>query len=99
MLKTCFAHGTSFKLEDLGSKGKLRILETIYQHGPINISAVGRRCGMNYSSVDNHVKGLVEIGLIEERTYGNMGIRMLRPGYEQVNIQLKRGMKVKIESR
>jgi len=88
----------SFRLEDLGSRGRLRILEAIYQHGPINISAVGRRCGMNYANVDNHMKGLVEMGLVEERRYGNMGIRILRPGHEQVNIQLKRGMKTKIEA-
>lgn len=89
---------TSIKLEDLGSKGRLRILEAIYQHGPINISALGRRCGMNYGNVDHHVKILIEKGLIEEKRYGRMGIRILRPGHEQIHILLKRGMKVKIEA-
>ena len=88
----------SFKLEDLGSKGRLRILEAIYQHGPINISALGRRCGMNYGNVDHHVEILIEKGLVEEERYGRTGIRILRPGHEQVNIQIKRGMKIKIEA-
>jgi DNA-binding transcriptional ArsR family regulator len=87
----------SFKLEDLGSKGRLRILEAIYQHGPINISALGRRCGMNHGNIDHHVKGLVEMGLVEEKRYGNMGIRMLRPGAQRVSIQLKKGAGLKIE--
>jgi len=87
----------SFKLEDLGSKGRLRILEAIYQHGPINISAVGRRCGMNYANVDHHVKGLIEMGLAEEKRYGNMGIRMLHPGAQSVSILLKKGMGLKID--
>lgn len=88
---------TQFKLEDLGSKGRLRILEAIYQHGPINVSALGRRTGMNHGNVDHHIKGLIEMGLVEEKRYGSTGIRMLRPGAKRVTILLKRGMGLKIE--
>jgi len=86
----------SFKLEDLGSKGRLRILETIYQHGPINISAVGRRCEMNYENVDHHVKGLIEKGLVKQKRYDG-GIQMLQPGAQCVSIMLKKGIGLKIK--
>ena len=43
------------------------------------------------------MKGLVEMGLIEEKRYGNMGIRMLRPGAQRVSILLKKGARLKIE--
>ena len=52
---------------------------------------------MNYGNVDHHVKGLVKMGLVEEKRYGNMGIRMLRPGAQRVSILLKKGAGLKIE--
>jgi len=52
---------------------------------------------MNYGNVDHHVKGLVEMGLVEEKRYGSMGIRMLSPVAQRVSIQLKKGAGLKIE--
>ena len=62
-------------LEDLGSIGILRTLSTITQYGPINISHLSRKTGMNYTRVDRHVKKLTQKGLVEEKRYGN--IRMI----------------------
>ena len=85
------------KLEDLGSKGLLRILGCIYQHGPLNMSTLSRKTGMNHSNVDTHLKKLVEFGFVEDRRNGKMGMRMIRPTVQAVIIQLKRGMKFAIE--
>ena len=53
-----------------------------------------RKTGMNHSNVDVHLKKLTELGLVEERRYGS--IRMIRPGFQQLQIQLKRGLRTKI---
>ena len=85
---------SSLKLEDLGSKGLLRILETITQHGPLNITHLARKVGMNSGNVDMHLKKLVEHGLVTERRYGK--IRMIRPGFTELCIQFQRGKKTRI---
>lgn len=90
---------TTLKLEDFGSKGLLRILGTVYQHGPLNIGTLSRRTGMNHSNVDTHLKKLVEFGLVEERRYERTGMRMIAPSVQAVIIQLSRGNKVAIETR
>ena len=52
---------------------------------------------MNYGNVDHHLEILIEKGLVSEKRYDG-GIRMLRPGHEVVNIQIKRGMRIRIEA-
>ena len=85
---------SSFRLEELGSKGLLRILETVTQHGPLNITHLSRKVGMNSGNVDMHLKKLVEHGLVTERRYGK--IRMIGPGFEELSIQLRRGKRTRI---
>ncbi len=72
---------SSFKLEVFGSKGLLKILETLIQHGPLNITHLSWKVGMNSGNVDMHLKKLVKYGLVTERRYGK--IRMIRPGFTE----------------
>jgi len=81
-------------IEDLGSIGILRTLTTITQHGPINISHISRKTGLNYTSVDNHVKKLTQKGLVTEQRYG--AIRMIKPTFDTLTVTFKKGMNVKI---
>ena len=81
-------------IEDLGSIGILRTLTAITHHGPINISHLSRKTGLNYTSVDRHVTTLTHKGLVTERRYG--AIRMIRPTFETLTVTFKKGMNVKI---
>ena len=81
-------------LEDLGSVGILRVLNTVASHGPINISHLSRKTGLNHTSADRHVKMLVEKGLLEEKRYGK--IRMINPVFDSFAVVFKRGMEVKM---
>ena len=85
---------TTIRIEDLGSIGILRTLTTITQHGPINISHLSRKTGLNYTSVDRHVKKLIRKGLVTERRYG--AIRMIKPAFDTFTVTFKRGMNVKL---
>ncbi|MGD2201610.1 MAG: ArsR family transcriptional regulator [Candidatus Bathyarchaeota archaeon] len=57
------------QLEDFGSLGLLKVMEIITRHGPLNISTLMRRAGMNHSNVDRHVKNLVEMWLVTAENY------------------------------
>lgn len=82
------------KLEDLGSVGILRVLETVTKHGPLNISLLGRKTGLNHGSCSLHVKKLVEFGLVEEKKYG--AIRMIKPAFTSFSVVFKRGLGVRM---
>ncbi len=84
----------TIQIEDLGSVGILRTLTTITRHGPLNISNLSRKTGMNHTSVDRHVKTLARKGLITEKRYG--AIRMIKPTFDTLTVTFKRGMNVKI---
>ena len=81
-------------IEDLGSIGILRTLTTITHHGPINISHISRKTGLNHTSVDRHVKTLTQKGLVTEQRYGV--IRMIKPTFDTLTVTFKKGMNVKI---
>ncbi len=85
---------SSLKLEVFGSKGLLKILETLSQHGPLNITHLARKTGMNSGNVDLHLKKLVAYSLVTEKRYGK--IRMIRPGFTKLSIQLHRGKRTRI---
>lgn len=85
---------SSLKLEQLGSKGLLKILETLSQHGPLNITHLARKTGMNSGNVDMHLKKLVEYSLVTERRYGK--IRMIRLRFTDLSIRLQRGKRARI---
>jgi DNA-binding transcriptional ArsR family regulator len=85
---------STIHIEDLGSIGILRTLTAITHHGPINISHLSRKTGLNHTSADRHVKTLTKKGLVTETRYG--AIRMIRPTFETLTVTFKKGMNVKI---
>jgi len=85
----------TLQLDDLGCVGLLRVLRIVFKNGPINISHLARRAGMNHTSIDRHVKKLIDRGVIYERRYGQ--IRMIKSTCSSLTIQFKKGMDVKIE--
>jgi predicted transcriptional regulator len=85
----------TIKLEDLGSIGILRILETVTKFGSINISHLSRKTGLNHTSCDIHVRKLVGMGLLEERRYGNL--RMIKTVFDSLMVEFKKGFGVRIE--
>ena len=84
----------TIKLEDLGSVGILRVLETVTKQGIINISHLSRKTGLNHTDVDRHVKKLVKLGLVEEWWYG--ALRMISPSFDSLAVVFKKGLGVKI---
>jgi predicted transcriptional regulator len=84
----------TIQIEDLGSIGILRTLTTVTRHGPLNISNLSRKTGLNHTSVDRHVKTLAKKGLVTEQRYG--AIRMIKPAFDTFTVTFKRGMNVKI---
>ena len=95
LLEGSMGEAMTLQLEDLGSVGILRVLRIVAKYGPLNVSLLTRKADMNHSSVDRHVKRLVEMGLVYERRYGQ--IRMIKPAFNSFNIQFKKGLDVKIE--
>ena len=85
---------SSLKLKVFGSKGLLKILETLSQHGPLNITHLARKVGMNSGNVAMHLKKLVACSLVTEKRYGK--IRMIRPGFTKLSIQFHRGKRARI---
>jgi len=49
---------------------------------------------MQHSSCNYHVNKLIEMGLLEERNYGN--IKMIRPNFDSLIIELKKGFGLKM---
>ena len=82
-------------LEDFGSVGRLKILETLVEEGGLNISQLSRRTGMNHISVDRHVRKLGDMGLVIEKRYGN--IRMIEVAFESFDIQFRKKTGVRME--
>jgi DNA-binding transcriptional ArsR family regulator len=85
--------------ELLGSRGRVRILEVLTEAGELNHSQICRRVGMNYHNVNTHLERLKELGMINEKRYGN--IRMFEITFGEVNIRLRRnqGIDFKISQR
>lgn len=94
-LEASAGEAMTLQLEDLGSAGILRVLETVSKFGPLNISLLSRKTGLNHTSVDGHVKRLIEKGLVAEKRYG--AIRMIKPAFDSFAVVFKRGMNVKLE--
>lgn len=70
------------------------MLATVTKHGPLSISQLGRKSGLNHTSCDIHVRKLVELGLVEERWYGKL--RMIRSSFDSFAVVFKKGMGVRI---
>ncbi len=81
--------------ELLGSRGRIRVLQVLAESGELNISEVGRRTGMNYTSVERHLKALTGMGLIREKRYGK--IRIFETLFNAINVRFDRDRGVKVE--
>ena len=93
---------SSYKVESdaeriLGSKGRVRVLKVLAECGELNISEVGRRTGLNYTSVARHLNRLKEMGLLKEKRYGK--IRIFEIMFKSLTIAFERdkGVNVYIE--
>lgn len=81
--------------EILGSKGRIRVLRVITESGELNISEVGRRTGMNYTSVKRHLEKLKEVGLLKEKRYGK--IRIFEALFKTISIRFEKNKNIKVE--
>ncbi len=82
--------------ELLGSRGRIRVLKVLAEDGELNISEVGRRTGMNYTSVERHLEALREMGLLREKRYGK--IRIYEALFREISVRFERGRGVRVES-
>lgn len=60
--------------EILGSKGRLKILKTLAINIELNISAIIDNTNLNHKIVDNHLRVLKKIGIIQEKRFGRIRI-------------------------
>ena len=82
--------------ELLGSRGRIRVLRVLAESGELNISEVGRRTGMNYTSVERHLNRLRELGLLREKRYGK--IRIFEALFNNVTVRFERNRGVRVET-
>lgn len=81
--------------ELMGSRGRIRVLRVLSESRELNISEVGRRTGMNYTSVERHLKALTGMGLIREKRYGK--IRIFEALFNAINIRFDRDRGVRVD--
>ena len=80
----------------LGSKGRIRVLQVLAESGELNISEVGRRTGMNYTSVERHLDALRRMGLLREKRYGK--IRIFEALFRTITVRFERNRGVRVET-
>lgn len=81
--------------ELLGSKGRIRVLRVLTESRELNISEVGRRAGMNYTSVERHLEALTKMGLLNEKRYGK--IRIFEITFDRLTLNFERQKGIRIE--
>ena len=72
------------------------MLRVLAESGELNISEVGRRTGMNYTSVERHLCRLRELGLLREKRYGK--IRIFEALFNNVTVRFERNRGVRVET-
>lgn len=81
--------------EILGSKGRIKVLQVLSESGELNISEVGRRTGLNYSSVERHLVKLEKMGLLKEKRYGK--IRIFEIQFNSLSVVFERGRPINVD--
>ena len=61
-------------MEDLASRGLIRILSILSEYGELNITQLARVSGLNYNSTRVHCETLKKLGLVREKQYGRIKI-------------------------
>lgn len=88
---------TEIDIEKLmGSRGRIRVLRVLAESGELNISEVGRRTGMNYTSVERHLKALKGMSLLREKRYGK--IRIFEALFRTIDIRFERNRGVRVDA-
>ncbi|MEM0021045.1 MAG: winged helix-turn-helix transcriptional regulator [Fervidicoccaceae archaeon] len=54
----------------LWRRGKYKVLKIIYEYGEVNISRIARESGLNYNYVKKYLRELINMELVNERTFG-----------------------------
>jgi DNA-binding transcriptional ArsR family regulator len=69
------------KIEDVfSSRGRVRILRILAEIGELNISALARRAGLNYSTAREHLRVLEAAGLVRHKRFGRIRIFRFNDG-------------------
>jgi DNA-binding transcriptional ArsR family regulator len=64
-----------FLIEDLlGSRARVKILKTLAQNEELTISLIINQTKLNYSNVIKHLKHLIDLNLVQEKTFGRIKI-------------------------
>ena len=72
--------------ELLSSRGRLKILMALLEHGELNISELARLSGLNHVITNKHVRALEEMGLVSEERLGR--IRLVKLNSSRPEIKL-----------
>jgi DNA-binding transcriptional ArsR family regulator len=69
------------KIEEVfSSRGRVRILRILAEIGELNISALARRAGLNYSTAREHLRVLEEANLVRHKSFGRIRIFRFNDG-------------------
>ena len=73
----------------LASAGRIKILKLLLAEKELNISKIGRKAGLQYTSVNRHLKILKKAGLVEEEKIGRIRIFRVKEENEKCKILKK----------
>lgn len=76
--------------EVFSSRGRVRILRILSEIGELNISEIGRRARLNYTTTNEHLQVLESAGLIRHKSFGR--IRIFRFNDENARARAIRDM-------
>ena len=69
--------------EVLSSRGRVKIVKLLAEEGELNISAISKTIQLNHSAVKDHLKFLVDAGIVKEKKFG----RILIYQYQDNNLK------------
>ena len=61
------------------SKFRIKTLEVLARVGELNVSEIARRLGVNYVTINAHLKVLEDEGLIVHKQFGRMRLYRFNP--------------------
>jgi len=81
--------------ELFGSKARTMILSIMADNGTLNISDVARSAGTNHGLAEQHLKKLMEMGLIREKRFDTR--RVLETAFREVVVKFEKGLGVRVD--
>lgn len=73
---------------------KIRILETLNQHGKLVLAHISRKTGLNYSTTVKALEHLCNNGYVREEKKGNQ--RVFEPTFREFHVQFRTGSGIDI---